>query len=157
MAGHSVWLRQQIGHFWVKWLGATHTDHLTHCKRAIIYGLGGSDMAKNGRKQGELLRRYHWPKGKSGNPKGYSRKRREIDLLLVLIRKKNAQNDVTERWLQSILDGDFRYFKEFIDRKDGPIQNDTNVSGGTTIRIEYVDRPYPEFGSTAAEAADDHE
>jgi hypothetical protein len=114
-------------------------------------------MGNNGRMQGEWLKPYHWLKGQSGNPNGYSRKRREIDHLLALIRKKKAQNEVTERWLQAILDGDYRYFNEFIDRKDGPIQNDTNVSGGTTIRVEYVDRPYPEFESTAAEAANDHE
>jgi hypothetical protein len=114
-------------------------------------------MGKNGRKQGEWLKPYNFPEGKSGNPKGYSRKRREIDLLLTLMRKKKAQNEVTERWLQAILDGDFRYFNEFIDRKDGPIQNGTHMAGALTIRVVYEDRPYPEFGSAAADAANDHE
>jgi hypothetical protein len=54
-----------------------------------------------------------------------------------------------------ILDGDYKWFKEYLDRKDGPIQSETNMAGTVTIRVVYTERPYSEFGSTEAEAAED--
>jgi len=60
-----------------------------------------------------------WQPGQSGNPAGYSRGRRAIDDLLELIHEKGQERAVSEVWLQSMLAGDFRFFKEYLDRKDG--------------------------------------
>jgi hypothetical protein len=60
-----------------------------------------------------------WVPGQSGNPNGYSRGRRAIDDLLDLIHEKGQERAVSEVWLQSLLAGDFRFFKEYLDRKDG--------------------------------------
>ena len=60
-----------------------------------------------------------WQPGQSGNPAGYSRGRRAIDDLLELIHEKGQERVVSEVWLQQMLEGDFRFFKEYLDRKDG--------------------------------------
>ena len=60
-----------------------------------------------------------WQPGESGNPAGYSRGRRAIDDLLELIHEKGADRAISVKWLQLMLEGDFRYFKEYLDRKDG--------------------------------------
>ena len=60
-----------------------------------------------------------WQPGQSGNPAGYSRGRRAIDDLLDLIQEKGQERAVSEVWLNSMLAGDFKFFKEYLDRKDG--------------------------------------
>jgi len=57
--------------------------------------------------------------GQSGNAPGYSRARRFTDRLLKLIEDRDADGKIAEMWLAAILAGDFRYFKEFIDRTEG--------------------------------------
>jgi len=59
-------------------------------------------------------------RGQSGNPAGYSRGRRATDTLLALIDEVGADKAIAKRWLKSILDGDFRYFKEYLERVEGP-------------------------------------
>jgi hypothetical protein len=60
-----------------------------------------------------------WQPGQSGNPTGYSRGRRAIDDLLDLIDERGAGRAVSEKWLEMLLAGEFRFFKEFLDRRDG--------------------------------------
>lgn len=70
-----------------------------------------------------------WQPGQSGNPAGYSRGRRAIDDLLDLITEKGQERALSEVWLNSMLAGDFRFFKEFLDRRDGQ-------PGGTPEKID---------------------
>lgn len=70
-----------------------------------------------------------WQPGESGNPAGYSRGRRAIDDLLELIHEKNADRALSVKWLQLMLEGDFRYFKEYLERRDGQ-------SGGAPEKID---------------------
>jgi hypothetical protein len=62
-----------------------------------------------------------WKPGQSGNPKGYSRGRRAVDHVLELIEEKDADRAVAEVWFKAILERDFRYFKEYLDRRDGKV------------------------------------
>lgn len=70
-----------------------------------------------------------WPKGVSGNPKGYSRGRRLIDELEEFIAEKGDKPAILARWLKGILGPDFRYFKEYIERRDGKAP-ELNLDGG---------------------------
>jgi hypothetical protein len=60
-----------------------------------------------------------WQPGQSGNPNGYSRGRRAIDDLLDLIHERGADRSISEKWLELMMAGEFRYFKEYLDRRDG--------------------------------------
>jgi hypothetical protein len=64
-----------------------------------------------------------WKPGQSGNPAGYSRGRRAVDDLLDLIREKNSDRTIAEKWLNCMLEGDFRYMKEYLERRDGKVQD----------------------------------
>ena len=76
-----------------------------------------------------------WKPGQSGNPAGYSRGRREVDKLLDVIDERNADRQVQIIWLKRILEGDFRYFKEYIDRKDGKIDSPEQPPSGINVNI----------------------
>jgi hypothetical protein len=62
-----------------------------------------------------------WKPGQSGNPQGHSKGRRATSELLKLIEEKGADRAIATKWLQMILDGDFRYMKEYIDRVEGKV------------------------------------
>jgi hypothetical protein len=71
--------------------------------------------------------------GQSGNPEGYSRKRRAVDHLLELIAEKSADKAIAQRWLQAILEGDFRYMREYLDRRDGKVAQAISLEGPTAV------------------------
>lgn len=76
--------------------------------------------------------------GEARNPKGYSRKRRITDALIALIDEQGSATEVAEIWLKAIKAGDFRYFKEFLDRTEGKVPDrvidDSKPSGIQLIR-----------------------
>lgn len=59
--------------------------------------------------------------GQSGNPGGGSKKRRATDEILALIAEKKADRAIAAKWLQAILEGDFRYFQAYLDRVEGKV------------------------------------
>ena len=80
-----------------------------------------------------------WKKGQSGNPKGHSEGRRQVDHLMRLIEDRNAGPAIMQVWLRAILERDFRYFKEFIDRIDGKVLERLSVEDATVV-VERKDR-----------------
>jgi hypothetical protein len=76
-----------------------------------------------------------WRKGQSGNPAGYSRRRREDDALLEMVREPDVADAVTRIvdelglvdalaavCLARALGGDIRFFRVVLDAVDGPIE-----------------------------------
>ena len=80
----------------------------------------------------ENLIPHRYKPGQTGNPKGYSRGRRAIDHLLELIEQEQLDKAIAQRWLDAILGGDFRYMREYLERRDGkvpqPLQIGTDES-----------------------------
>lgn len=70
---------------------------------------------------------HQFKPGQSGNPAGYSRGRRAVDDLLDLIAEKKADKAIAAKWLQAILEGDFRYMKEYLERRDGKVKDEVEV------------------------------
>jgi hypothetical protein len=75
----------------------------------------------------ENLRPIPWKPGQSGNPNGYSRGRRTTDAILKLIAEKGAEEAIARVWLKALLEGDFRFFKEFLDRTEGKTPDTINI------------------------------
>jgi hypothetical protein len=75
---------------------------------------------------------YRWKPGQSGNPAGSSKSRRITATLIELIEERNLWRQLAEVALNAALAGDFRYWKEVIDRVDGPVRpadgGDDNLS-----------------------------
>jgi hypothetical protein len=83
-----------------------------------------------------------WQPGQSGNPAGYSRKRRATDNLLSLIDRGEADDQIAEMWLKMILSGDFRFFKEYLDRTEGKVPDRLSVSDDGDVRdLEFFPLP----------------
>jgi len=85
--------------------------------------------------------------GQSGNPAGYSRERRAVDHLLELIAEKGADKAIAQRWLQAILEGDFRYMREYLDRRDGKVANRVDV-GADESMLGHILRAAQEYEKT---------
>jgi hypothetical protein len=68
-----------------------------------------------------------WKPGQPGNPNGYSRGRRTTDAILRLIAEKGAEEAIARVWLKALLEGDFRFFKEFLDRTEGKTPETVNI------------------------------
>lgn len=74
-------------------------------------------------------------KGKSGNPAGYSRGRRQIDDLLELIQETaGAERAISKAWLMRLLDGEFQHLKEYLERRDGKVASKVEV---TESRVDW--------------------
>lgn len=59
--------------------------------------------------------------GHSGGPGGPGKGRRATSELLKLIEERGADRAIAVKWLQEILQGDFRYFQAFLDRTEGKV------------------------------------
>jgi hypothetical protein len=66
------------------------------------------------------------PKWKGG-PGGYPPRRRITDALAELIEEKDAYRAIAARWLKEMLDGDFKYTKEAVDRLEGKVADQSSV------------------------------
>ena len=66
-------------------------------------------------------KRTQFKPGQSGNPTGHSRARRITSALLDLIAEKNAEKGLATVWLSEALKGDYKFFRELLDRTEGPI------------------------------------
>lgn len=71
-----------------------------------------------------------WQPGQSGNPAGYSARRRVTDALVKVIAEKGADHPLAMTWLAMALGDtaalkgrkpDFRFFKELLDRTEGKV------------------------------------
>jgi hypothetical protein len=84
---------------------------------------------------------HQFKPGQSGNPKGYSRKRRITDALLDLIAEHKADKTLANVWLTAALKGNFPFFRELLDRTEGPVKQiiETHDSDEAKPRIEVPD------------------
>jgi hypothetical protein len=92
---------------------------------------------------------HQFKPGQSGNPGGRPKGRRAVDDLLDLIQEKGADRAVAVKWLEAILAGDFRYMKEYLERKDGKVPDriQADVSNKTQTLRDFLDgndEPGPE-------------
>jgi hypothetical protein len=87
----------------------------------------------------ENLRPRPWQKGVSGNPKGYSASRRQIDDLAELISEGKNERDISRIWLQNILDGNFAFLKEYLERRDGKVASSVEISDKPQIDWSAID------------------
>jgi len=73
----------------------------------------------------ENLKRYQWKPGQSGNPGGRPKGRSIIEEVKMMLGKKDGQlaEALASVLLQQALRGHFRFFKELLDRIDGPVAN----------------------------------
>lgn len=78
-----------------------------------------------------------WKPGQSGNPSGYSTGRRVTDRLAKLLEERNLDDTLALIWYgvatgdEKILGGrkpDYRFFKELLDRIDGPVVSKVETS-----------------------------
>lgn len=93
-----------------------------------------------------------WKPGQTGNPNGYSRKRRQIDDLLALIDETaGAERAISKAWLKELLKGNIAHLREYLDRRDGPVPKETTPPSVKVV-VEYRDDDPPE--TTAPGATD---
>jgi hypothetical protein len=78
-------------------------------------------------------------KGASGNSAGYSRGRRQIDDLIELIGLEKSERDISRIWLQNILDGNFAFLKEYLDRRDGKVASSIEISDKPQVDWAAID------------------
>jgi hypothetical protein len=75
-----------------------------------------------------------WKPGETGNPAGYSKGRRATDNMLKLIDKtKGADELIAQMWLKSVLKGDFKFFKEYLERTEGKVKDAPEDNGDTSV------------------------
>lgn len=103
------------------------------CKYAYEYANG----VANPNPKTDHLESTKWKPGEAPNPKGYSRGRRATDALLALIDAENADQDIARVWLEAMRRGDFRYFKEYIDRVEGKTPDVVKHDGDGDKRAPY--------------------
>jgi hypothetical protein len=88
----------------------------------------------------ENLRPISWAKGQSGNPKGYSKSRRQIDDLLELILDSpGTEREISRVWLANMLEGNFAYLKEYLERRDGKVASSIEISDKPQIDWSSLD------------------
>lgn len=85
------------------------------------------------------LRPKPWPKGVSGNPKGYSRSRRQVDDLLDLIKEGKSEREISQVWLKAIMEGNFPFLKEYLERRDGKVASSVEISDKPAIDWSSLD------------------
>ncbi len=83
----------------------------------------------------ENIRPHQFKPGQAGNPDGYSRGRRITDHLLDLIADKKAGGPLASVWLSQALKGNFAFFRELLDRTEGPIQPAVQETGFSVIDV----------------------
>jgi hypothetical protein len=85
---------------------------------------------------------YRWKKGQSGNPAGHSKARRFTDRMIREIDARGADDAIIRVWLKAVLEGDFKYFKELIDRVEGKVTPaEDPKEQGEDFEITPDDRP----------------
>lgn len=78
-------------------------------------------------------------KGFSGNSAGYSRGRRQVDDLIELISSDKAEREISRIWLQNILDGNFAFLKEYLERRDGKVASSVEITDKPAIDWSALD------------------
>ena len=68
-----------------------------------------------------------FPPGQSGNPSGYSRKRRLTDALVKLIEEKGLDDPFVKVGMQEALKGDFKFWAYIFDRIDGKMKDELEI------------------------------
>jgi hypothetical protein len=79
-----------------------------------------------------------WKPGQSGNPAGHSRGRRATDELIRLIEEKGADRAIATKWLQAMLEGDFRYFAAYLERVEGKVVEIKQAADPDANTIESI-------------------
>lgn len=79
-----------------------------------------------------------WKPGQSGNPTGYCKRRKAIEHLIDLIDEQGGWRDLAEIWLNKMKDGDFQFFREFLERRDGKTTSTSDVAVAGRIEIKVI-------------------
>lgn len=79
-----------------------------------------------------------WKKGQSGNPKGRP-KRLQIEDLLEHVQNTNSERAISRVWLAQILQGNYQFFREYLDRRDGKVPTPVEVETKQEIDWSAVD------------------
>ena len=88
-----------------------------------------------------------WKKGQSANPKG---RPRGITSITGRLREIVEQDDgkagkaLAKAALRAALEGDYRFWKEIVDRLDGPIRQEVESAMDGRIEIIHVKDPIPD-------------
>ena len=79
--------------------------------------------------------------GQSGNPGGYSKGRRLAAALNELIDENGDLPVLAKVWLDAAKAGDYRFFRELLDRVDGPIEQAIKQehTGELIITVNHAD------------------
>lgn len=94
----------------------------------------------------EDLKEHQWKKGQSGNPNGYSRKRRITDRLISIIERQKLEDTIAITWLgaamgdEKLLKGrkpNAAFFQMLLERLEGKssLDHDDDNSGELEPRI----------------------
>lgn len=82
--------------------------------------------------------RPQWKPGEPGNPKGYSKARRTTDALVKLIESAGNDDAIAQVWLDRIKAGDFRFYKEYLDRTEGKVPEKVEVRDMSKLSDEEL-------------------
>lgn len=96
--------------------------------------------APRGRPASQRGLRPPWKKGQSGNPKGKPKGRVSLTRLLREALEANdeeAARELVTTWVRKAKAGHFGYFKEALDRTDGPTKQQAEVTV-RKVEVEYV-------------------
>ena len=63
--------------------------------------------------------------GQSGNPRGRPPRKAAFDALVEYVEEQGATRAISEMWLARMLAGDYQFFREYLDRRDGKVVRST--------------------------------
>ena len=86
------------------------------------------------------LAEHAWKPGQSGNPKGRPRGTGLTDRLRKLVEQDGGKfaDGLVQAAMKAALQGDFRFFKEIMDRLDGPVKQ--RIEASMVMQAKAIDR-----------------
>jgi hypothetical protein len=83
-----------------------------------------------------------WKPGQSGNPAGYSKKRRGLtDEIIRLVEEKGLEDALVRAGVAAALRGDFNFWRYIFERIDGPLPRVVEAEVAEVVTFERVDSP----------------
>lgn len=69
-----------------------------------------------------------WKKGESGNPQGYSQKRRITDALKRKLSEPGREDQLVDAWYDAAVNGSYPHLREILDRTEGKVASKVEVT-----------------------------